>query len=406
MEQHKKIDFGTALKGFTSSFSSVIKELKQQQKKMLITTHRYLDGDAFGSAVAFGLILRKLDIDSTLLCVPFVPEKFQFLKNMSGLHILDFEAMGLRKIEDRKYDTEVFADFFSKEINGYGALTILDCAGYEQIPEEVWSVSGCLPYRINIDHHVGYKLDLSEDRTLNLVGEFSSTSEILFRVTKALGVSIDPEISVPLYIGINADLRKNDISQDSPNYPKKILRKLNNQIQKVGEETRNRIKSIFSLDAWEKQLLKMITDSIQSSDNIAYSRFDSHTIFKAKEATDSLHILRMPFHEFHVRLRQHLKRYRKEFELVVIFDQILGKVSLYNLAEQKRYDLARISKELGDGGGHWNRAGFSFQTAKDNLIKANDITAGMSEEIIMEKMVKFIRRKLSEIDNATGLTSI
>jgi len=389
--------FNIDLKDFALSFGTIIKELKRQRKKILITMHRFLDGDAFGSSVALGLILRKLGVDSTLICVPFVPEKFEFLGTLSKLHILDLEVMGFKRMEEGRNDREVLQDYFSKKIMDYGALTILDCAGFEHIPEEVWSIAGSLPYKVNIDHHVGYALDDPENTTLNLVGNCSSTSEVLFLLMEEFGIDIDPEIAVPLYIGINADLRKNDISKDSPKYPKKIIKKLNMQVRKVGGATQSRIRSIFSLDSWEKQLLKMTTDSIRSVDNIAHVKFDPHMVFKAKQATDSLHIQKMPFHEFHVRLRQYLMRFRKEFKIIVLFDQILGKVSLYNLATDDKFDLAGISKELGNGGGHMNRAGFSFQAAREHLIISNHLEPVVSEDIIMEEIVKFIRKRLSEI---------
>lgn len=396
MGKEVKTGFNIDLKDFALSFDAIIKGLKRQRKKILITMHRYLDGDAFGSSVALGLILRKLGIDSTLICVPFVPEKFQFLGAMSKLHILDLEAMGIRKMEGRQYDIQVLQDCF-KKITDYGALTILDCAGSEHIPEEVWSIARGLPYKVNIDHHAGYALVDPESNTLNLVGNCSSTSEVLFLLMEELVIDMDPEIAVPLYIGIIADLRKNDISKDSPKYPKEVIKRLNMQIRKLGGETQSRIRSIFSLDSWEKHLLKITTDSIRSLDNIAHVKFDPHMVYKAKQATDSLHIQKMPFHEFHVRLRQYLRRFRKEFKIIVIFDQILGKVSLYNLATNDKFDLAGISKELGNGGGHLNRAGFSFQAAKENLINSDHLEADASEDVIMEKIVEFIRKRLPQM---------
>ena len=397
MGKEVKAGFNIDLRDFALSFVTIIKELKRQRKKILITMHRYLDGDAFGSAVALGLILRKLGIDSTIICVPFVPEKFQFLGVMSKLHILDLEAMGLRKMEGRQYDIDVLHDYFSKKIGDYGALTILDCAGSEHIPGEVWSIARDLPYKVNIDHHAGYALDDPESNILNLVGNCSSTSEILFLLMEELLINMDPEIAVPLYMGIIADLRKNDISKDSPEYPKKTIKKLNKQIRNLGGETQSSIRSIFSLDSWEKHLLKITTSSIRTIDNIAHVKFDPHMVFRAKQATDSLHIQKMPFHEFHVRLRQYLRRFRKEFKIIVIFDQILGKVSLYNLATNDKFDLAGISKELGNGGGHLNRAGFSFQAAKENLINSGHLATDESEDIIMEKIVEFIRKRLPQM---------
>ena len=102
------------------------------------------------------------------------------------------------------------------------------------------------------------------------------------------------------------------------------------------------------------------------------------------------------FHEFHIRLRQWLQRFRKEFQIVVIFDQILGKVSLYDLQKDGTCDLASISRELGDGGGHLNRAGFSFQAAKERLMKSDLIEDDLPDDIIMEKIVEFIGKQLGD----------
>jgi nanoRNase/pAp phosphatase (c-di-AMP/oligoRNAs hydrolase) len=396
------IEFQEDLKDFALSFGNIIQELELKRKKMLTTMHRFLDGDAFGSAVALGLILRKLNIDSTLLCVPFVPEKFEFLGHISRLDIVEAGRVGRENI--RREFVEGLQDYFSDRIGDYGALTILDCAGFGQIPKEVWEIGSTLPYKINIDHHVGYTLDIPENGILNLVGNCSSTSEVLFHLMRELGMEIVPKIAVPLYIGVVADLRKNDVSKESSQYPKTIIKMLHAQVRKMGDETERQIKSIFSLDSWEKYLLKMIIESIRFVDNIVHVKFDTDMIFKAKQATDSLHNPKMPFHEFHIRLRQWLQRFRKEFQIVVIFDQLLGKVSLYDLQKNGTFDLASISRELGDGGGHLNRAGFSFHAAKERLMKSDIIEDDSPDDIVMEMIVEFIRKQLGRV--VTGPTNV
>jgi len=395
LEQDISFDFAGELRNFTSSFSSIVQELKGQQKKMLITMHRFLDGDAFGSAVALGLILRRFNIESTLLCIPFVPDKFKFLGRMSKLHIV--EPLGLGKKDVRGCFTQSLEDYFSKSINNYGALAILDCAGFGQIPEEAWLIGGRLPCKINIDHHFGYELHDHGGRVLNMVGNCSSTSEILYHFMKEIGIDVYPEIAAALYIGIIADLRKNEVPKDASSYPKGAIKTLNSQVKKMGIETQRKIKSIFSLDSWEKYLLKMVLAGTRFDENIVHVKFGPEMVFKAKEATDSLHNSRMPFHEFHIRLRQGLRRFRKDFQIVVIFDQILGKVSLYDLHKNDKYDLAGISRELGDGGGHINRAGFGFTAAKKKLMSTDIDGSDVSDDIIIEKIIEVIKRRIDEI---------
>ncbi len=376
-----------ALSDFAGSFRGIIDELKQQQKKMLITMHRYLDGDAFGSAVALGLILRRFGVDSALLCVPFLPEKFDFLSRISQLTIL--EASENRRIYSPSEFSQSLQAHFPEKIAEYGALTILDCAGFGQIPEEAWSIGLKLPHKINIDHHVGYLLDADQEGVLNLVGNCSSTSEVLFQLMEHLGVDPDPEIAVPLYVGITADLRKNDISEQSEAYPTRAIETVRTQVDKMGADTHREIKAIFSLDPWESYLLNAIKDKLCFSDNIVYVSFDPDMVLDAKQETDSLDNPRMPFHEFHIQLRQLLQQFKGSHPIVVVFDQMLAKVSLYDQNRAGTFDLASVSRELG-GGGHANRAGFSFEAARERLLKDRIIETGASDDCVITEIVAFI----------------
>ena len=394
-----------ALETFIAAFNPIIRDLTRRQKKMLITMHRYLDGDAFGSAVGLGLILRRLGIDSTLLCVPFVPEKFDFLSRMSHLTIL--EAGVNKRLYGRDNLTQSMRGHFPGRINEYGGLTVLDCAGFGQIPQEAWSIGLSLPHKINIDHHVGHSLDSKGEGVLNLVGNCSSTGEVLFHLMQRLGIEPDPEIAVPLYVGVNADLRKNDVWEDNPAYPGLVVQTLKHQVGKLGDDTFRQIDSIFSLDPWEQYLLDTIKDSVRFSGSIVYASFDPNMVLAAKRKTDSLDNPRMPFHEFHIRLRQLMRQFKDTYQIVVLFDQMLGKVSLFDLHQDHAFDLSGIGRELG-GGGHTNRAGFTFQTASEKLLEKGRITADTPETRIMDSIVEFIRSQLpasSESHNGSRIPS-
>ena len=114
--------------------------------------------------------LQKLGIESTLLCVPFVPIKLTFLGSMGTLHIVSPFYSGDKNT--RNTSTNTLFEHFSEMKEDFGALVVLDCAGINQIPEEAWSIGKDLPYKINIDHHAGYELQSPCGRTLNLVLDF------------------------------------------------------------------------------------------------------------------------------------------------------------------------------------------------------------------------------------------
>lgn len=382
-----------ALEHFTPAFDTIVGELRQDRKKMLITMHRYLDGDAFGSAIALGLILRKLNIDSTLLCVPFVPEKFDFLSLMSHLTIL--EANENKRLYSRSDYARLLRDYFPRKIDEHGALTILDCAGFGQIPTEAWSIGQRFPYKINIDHHVGHTLDSDEAGILNLVGDCSSTCEVLFYLMQNLGIDLNPEIAVPLYVGVNADLRKNEISEDNPAYPDAVIGALKQQVDKLGGDTLREIANIFSLDPWEKHLLDTIKNRIGFAGNIVYASFDPGMVLRAKRETNSLDNPRMPFHEFHIQLRRLMRQFKDTYQVVVLFDQMLDKVSLFDLHKDHAFDLSGISRKLG-GGGHANRAGFTFEAAREALLRDGLISEETSKNEIKDTIVTFIRNRLPD----------
>lgn len=386
-------DLEITLEEFTAAFNPIVRDLNRRQRKMLITMHRYLDGDAFGSAIALGLILRRLGIDSTLLCVPFVPEKFDFLSRMSHLTII--EASENKRLYSRDSFTQSMRDHFPEKLGEYGTLTILDCAGFSQIPEEAWSIGLSFPHKINIDHHIGHTLVSDEKGVLNLVGDCSSTSEVLYHLIQRLDIDPDPEIAVPLYVGVNADLRKNDVWEDNQAYPKDVLDALKRQVDKMGGDTLQQIDNIFSLDPWEEYLLKTIKDRVRFAGNIVHASFDPNMVLTAKRETDSLDNPRMPFHEFHIQLRQLMRQFRNGYQVVILFDQMLDKVSLFDLHQNHAFDLAGISRELG-GGGHANRAGFSFQAASKKLLKKGLISYDTPESEIMEEIVDFIRNRVPE----------
>jgi len=387
-------EFNIPLADFTPDLVSILDTLRDQRKKMFITMHRWLDGDAYGSALAFGLMLRKLDIDSTVMCVPFIPDKFQFLIPLSGLHILEGRQF-TRGFNTREDFTREFQEYLREKQQEYGALTMLDCAGSSQIPGEVWSVSEKFPDIINIDHHVGYILSHPRNRVLNLVGNCSATGEVLCHLMSALKLEIDTNIAVPLYVGITADLRKNDIEKSDPDYPGRIMRALRSKIKAMPTGIQEQIADIFTLDPWEKALLKKTTQAASVVDNIVHVTFDPEKVFEAKRDTDSLDNPRMPFHEFHIQLRQWLRRYRKESQFVVIFDRILDKVSIFDLYKSGKFDLARISRELGDGGGHANRAGFSLQAAQEKLIGNPGNESSVPDDVARDRIIEYIRQHLS-----------
>ena len=146
--------------------------LLQHADRVLLLTHRSPDGDAVGCAAALCLALRRLGKTAYVVHDPEVSPKL--LPTVSPL-----------------FAPEDFAPAFVCAVDCASAAQL--CAPAQQYAEAV---------DLNIDHHASNTLFAKE--TL-LDGGAAAAAELVYEVIVALGVVIDRELAVPLYIGISTD---------------------------------------------------------------------------------------------------------------------------------------------------------------------------------------------------------
>ncbi|MBI4595522.1 MAG: DHH family phosphoesterase [Candidatus Tectomicrobia bacterium] len=372
------------LKAFTVKFIDILEELKREKKQILIVMHNLLDGDAFGSSVAFCLLMRQLGIETILAGLPFVPEKFRFLAHRNDIPFYETFPIARRKLHD------IEGEIRSKCL----AVVALDSAAPSQIPAEIHSLVGDIPYRVSIDHHVGEGVDLPFPGTLLLVQDLSSTCHVLFNLAREMGLDIDPEVSLALYIGAVADLRKNDITEQSPLFPHELINFSEMNMSKTGYSLRRLVRELFSLDPWEKYLLNYTLDHCLTSSQIISAKITRDNMNLAKLKTNSMQNPKMPFFEFHIRLRHRFRRFGKHFKMAVIFDYILGKASLSLLSKETAIDMSKISAELLGGGGHRNRAGFSIKAAREKCQEWTNHNGKINEDELMVLIVDYLEKTL------------
>lgn len=151
------------------------KKLKAAQK-IIITSHVIPDGDAVGSSLALGRMLRALGKDVRV----FIDDSIR--KTLAALP--DFD-----RIERPKDGEKLEADL----------LVILDTqtdriGGVRQAAEGI-------PI-LNIDHHV---TNAGKDVDIYLAPDAAATCEIIFELSKVLKVKLDRETATCLYTGIVTD---------------------------------------------------------------------------------------------------------------------------------------------------------------------------------------------------------
>ncbi|MEW5921086.1 MAG: bifunctional oligoribonuclease/PAP phosphatase NrnA [Bacillota bacterium] len=165
-----------------------IHDLLNRNEHIYILTHTLPDGDAIGSALAWGAALRHRGKKVRIFCPGVIPNKYAFLP-------------GVLEIED---------DFPASLPKGI--VFVLDCGDMERLDcmEEKVREAGKI---VNIDHHAtnAYFGDY------NIVdNSASATGEIIYRLIRENNMLLDREISLCLYVAIASDTGSFKYSNTTP----------------------------------------------------------------------------------------------------------------------------------------------------------------------------------------------
>jgi phosphoesterase RecJ-like protein len=153
--------------------NEVLKHIEQRQR-FVLTSHARPDGDAIGSTLACGEILRRMGKQADIVLRDGVPRVYQQLP----------------------FAKEVVQ---AERINGkYEAAILLECDSIQRT-----RVNGLENYfLINIDHHKSGR----SFAHLNWIDPKAvATGELVFRLARAAGVKISPEIATCLYTAVLTD---------------------------------------------------------------------------------------------------------------------------------------------------------------------------------------------------------
>jgi phosphoesterase RecJ-like protein len=160
-----------------SDLDQVVDALRGNDR-FLLTTHEGPDGDALGSLLAMQGILEQLGKDSVMFLAAKefpLPVEYRFLPLTDVFH-------------------EPPADVVDR------VLVFLDCGNIDRMPVSFLQREGAQV--MNIDHHH----DNTRFGTVNVVDtDASCTAQIVFEISKRLGIEITPELASALYVGLITD---------------------------------------------------------------------------------------------------------------------------------------------------------------------------------------------------------
>jgi phosphoesterase RecJ-like protein len=162
----------------TTSDLQAVADAIRSNDRFLLVTHENPDGDALGSLLATKLALDALGKDSVMYLygdAP-LPREYGFME-LSGIRREPPDDAGER------------------------VLVAVDCANETRMAPDTTLLENA-PLTLDIDHHH----DNSRFGDVNLVvGDASSTGEVLRDVFAELGVELTPEIAEALYIAVVTD---------------------------------------------------------------------------------------------------------------------------------------------------------------------------------------------------------
>jgi len=153
--------------------NEVLKQIERRQS-FVLTSHARPDGDAIGSTLACGEILRRMGKQADIVLRDGVPRVYQQLPFAPGV-------------------------IQTERVNGsYDAALLLECDNTQRTRLEGLDQF----FLINIDHHKSGR----NFANLNWIDpQAVATGELVFRLARAAGVKISPEIATCLYTAVLTD---------------------------------------------------------------------------------------------------------------------------------------------------------------------------------------------------------
>jgi phosphoesterase RecJ-like protein len=143
-------------------------------ERFLVSSHSRPDGDAVGSVLAMGMLLEQMGKRADLVTSDGVPANYRGLPGASGIrHALHVHDL-------------------------YDAAILLECDSLERA--RLRGLENL--YLINIDHHISGR----SYAQLNWIDcEAASVGELVYRLAKAIGVKVTPEMATCLYTTVLTD---------------------------------------------------------------------------------------------------------------------------------------------------------------------------------------------------------
>ena len=310
---------------FPTVFADIEKYLKTNDN-FLISTHYSPDGDAIGSTLGMGEMLRIIGKKAVVVVEGGIPEKYRFLNNP----IVVYDPLAVET--DAKFSN----------------IIILDAGAFERIGKSKLFLDDNYDI-VNIDHH------LSNDKfgRINYIDtDASSVAEILFGLAQYLRIDFTPELASFLYLGIMTDTGRFRFGNTSYKALSTAA-----ELVKLGADPAYLSEGVFfDLPHSYIETLAICLNSLEYFDDGRIALMEYH---EEKEIEDSEGFIDLAIGTRGVKAAAFIRSMEN------------GKFKV-SLRSRSQVDVRRIAESHG-GGGHRKAAGFrsraSLEQLKSTIIK-------------------------------------
>ncbi|MBU1168274.1 MAG: bifunctional oligoribonuclease/PAP phosphatase NrnA [Proteobacteria bacterium] len=291
---------------------------------ILIASHTQPDGDAIGSMLSLGVALKSLGKKVTLYNESPIPAIFRFLPSVN---LIVAEAGNL---------------------GNYDMAIILDCGDLQRIGKISDDIHQ-IPVIINIDHHI---TNTEFGTTVMVDSTACATAEIIYRLIKDLGATIDKTIANALYTAILTDTGS-FLFQNTNSAAFSISSEM---VSKGADPyiVAQYVYATYSLG--RLKLLNMVLDTIDISENGKLSTMFLSQKMLMETGTQLEDIYGL------VNYAKHIEDVQVAALIRETHPGVNGKGTFHvSLRSSGAVDVSKIASELG-GGGHCNAAGFKAES--------------------------------------------
>lgn len=288
-----------------------------------MTSHLRPDGDSLCTGLALSLMGDLMGREVTLINKDNTPFPFSLFP--------DAERIRIGQIDPSCFDTVI----------------LLECADVSRSGQEGLDSA----FKINIDHHFSN----TPYADINWIEpEAAAVGEMVFELSRHLGIVLTPEIANHLYCAIVSDTGSFQFS----NTTAKALEACTN-LAKLGASPIRVSEQLFNNNPPEKiKLLGQVLSTLTMNEkgNIAI-------ISMFKRDLEALHLREVDTEDITT-----LARSIKGTEMVMFFKEIDRETFRISLRSKGRANAARVAEHFG-GGGHVHASGFTVYGPYERLIR-------------------------------------